>query len=119
MLYLSVVKGKAKNIRLTVRDRDGALVDLTGKTVRFSAKSSFSSADPATISKSSGAGITHDANQNAGGQGLATMLLSPADTANVGKGSLVVELELIQTAGEPEILDTGFLTVTEAVRTTV
>lgn len=124
MLDMQLTWGKAKTFRLTVRDASGALVDLSGKTLRFSIKETRNTA-AALVTKTSGAGITHDVDQPGVGKGLASLRLLPADTNVVAafKSNTVqtytCELELIQIGGEPEILDTGFFTVTPAVRTTV
>lgn len=124
MLDMQIGWGKAKSFRLEVRDAADALVDLTNKTLRFSVKESRVTT-AALITALTGDGIVHDANQNAAGKGLATLRLEPADTTGVAAiksntvQAYVCELELIQVVGEPEVIDSGFLTVSPAVRTTV
>lgn len=124
MLDMQLYYGKAKTFRLTIRDASGALVDLSGKTVRFSVKAGRNTT-AALITKTSGSGITHDADQPGVGKGLASLRILPNDTlANAAflynvVATFVVELEVIQVASEPEILDAGHLTISPAVRTTV
>jgi hypothetical protein len=124
MLDLNLVWGKAKTFRLTVRDASGALVNLTNKELRFSIKSGHNT-DAALITKVTAAGITHDGDQPGVGKGLASLRLEPEDTNNNVEiksntvQTYICELELIQVADEPEILDTGFFTISPAVRTTV
>lgn len=124
MLNLTVGHGKAKSFQLVIRDATDTLVNLTNKTLRFSAKASSDDTDPALISKVSGTGITHAADQGGTGKGLATLKLLPADTSGTdldpaSLSTLLCELDLIQVLNEPERLDTGFLNVEPAVRRSV
>lgn len=124
MLNLSITWGHRKNYPLVVADSTGALVNLDGKTLRFSVKVDPLDVDPEIISKSSGAGIVHAASQSAAGKGLATLTLDEDDTRLATleaykRHVLVCQLEIIQTNGQPEVIDSGLLTVEPAVRQTV
>lgn len=124
MFNLHIVRGKDKKFALVVRDSNDALIDLTGKTLVFSAKLKYEDADPPLVLKQSGSGITHAINQTTTGKGLATLELLPADTdvsslSKVAASQLYAELEIEQVTDQPETLDTGYLQVNPAVKQTL
>lgn len=57
---LEMIRGKQATFRLTFRDEAGALIDLTGKTIHFTAKWDYGDADAAAVfaRATGGAGIT-------------------------------------------------------------
>ncbi len=125
MLDMEIVWGKTKSFRLTVKDRDGNLINLDTKTLRFNVRDKTADLTH-LLSLATGAGITHDAAQSTTGKGFATLKVLPTNTTSVAAfnpGSTArtfnCELELIQVANEPEILDVGFFTVLPAVRETL
>ena len=83
MAALTMTRGDSATITVTVVGGDGEPVDLTGKTLRFTAKASPADAQAeAIIAKSTDAGITHQA-QTGATEGLADVTIDPADTVTV------------------------------------
>jgi hypothetical protein len=124
MFILKITRGRFKSFKLVVKDSNDALIDLSGKTLIFSAKKRHSDDDPPVITKSSSSGITHAADQPGVGKGLATLKLSSADTAlaDISKTSmttLIAELEIEQVTDEPETLDSGYLQINPPIKQSV
>lgn len=77
MERLEIVRGDARNIEVTLTDANGDWSPPVGTTLRFTAKTDRRKTDAqATITKSTSAGITVDAN-------VATIELEAADTETV------------------------------------
>ena len=87
---------------------DGAPVNLTGLTLRWAARRSYSDSE-AVIEKSTGSGIVHtDA-----AKGQARLTLSPSDTASLavsGPAALVWALRLYD-GGDVYTVATGLMTI--------
>lgn len=114
--------GKAKTFRVTVVDQN-VRADLTGKTLRFTAKLSRRDPDPALVTKSTGSGITHLDQTVAATKGQADIAIVAADTNASGKipasreTDLEWDLELIQ-SGNDFLVDSGVWTILPSVRRT-
>jgi hypothetical protein len=89
--HLEITRGDDETIAIAVTDQDtGAVVDLTGSTLRWMVKSLPGDADAAALlSKTNGAGITLT---NAS-QGLATIAVAATDTAALAAGMYWWELQ--------------------------
>lgn len=110
MTNLEGTRGDTNNYTGTVRDSAGAVVDLTGATLRFTAKLSHADGDndATTIRKTTGSGITHT---NAA-QGAYRITLAPADTASLAATTLYVwDLQLTTGAGDVFTVDGGTLMI--------
>ena len=96
---------------------NGAVVDLTGASVRFTAKNRPDDADvDAVISKTVGAGITLT---NAS-SGLLRVKLAPSDTSGFGGArTLVWDLQARDAAGDVHTLAGGTLRVQPDISRTV
>jgi hypothetical protein len=77
---MQIKVGTAKEYEIFVEDDSGP-VDLTGKTLRFAAKLSFTDPDPPLIDKATGNGITHLDQGVAATKGRAILKLVAADTS--------------------------------------
>lgn len=115
MTDLSSYWGKDVDFVFTVTDQ-GAKVDLTGHTLRFSAKVKRSDVDPPLVSKSTGAGIVHDPDQVAN-KGKAILHILAADTNSSRyldpnrESELEWDLEL-----DLFVIDSGTWTISPSVR---
>jgi hypothetical protein len=88
---LATYRGDNETFSVIVRDPAGTVVALTGATLRFTAKYRASDVDDdALITKTTGAGITHDADQVGAGKGKATIAFVPADTATLAAPLVLV-----------------------------
>lgn len=77
MTLLTMTRGDTRVFRVTLTDADGAPLNLTGLTLKFTAKRRTSDADDdAVIAKASSAGITLVDGPN----GIADITILPADT---------------------------------------
>jgi hypothetical protein len=79
---MEIKVGTAKEYEIYVEDDSGP-VDLTGRTLRFAAKHSFTDPDPPLIDKSTGNGITHLDQVAAETKGRAILKLVAADTSSL------------------------------------
>jgi hypothetical protein len=80
----TMTRGERREITLTVRDEDGALVNLDNRDLVMTGKWSKSAEDSAKLFQLiSGNGIVHDADQSGAGKGLATATLLPEYTADL------------------------------------
>ena len=95
---LLVFKGEDKNYTITVVDENGDRVDLTGWTLEFEVKPKAGDADPASIAKSTGIGITH-LTQSGATLGQATLDFDPADTSGLTAGLYKYDLLAIDGSG--------------------
>jgi hypothetical protein len=113
MTRLATYRGDNESFTITVRDAAGALVNLTGATLRFTAKYRASDLDAAAIfSKTTGAGITHAADQAGVGKGLATVALVPGDTTTLPAPLVVVwDCQLRDAAANVQTVATGSLRI--------
>jgi hypothetical protein len=117
MSYLEGKRGDTNNYTGTVLDSAGDAVDLTGATLRFTAKLNRGDADNATgvIAKTTGSGITHT---NAA-TGQYRITLAPADTSSLTATTLYFwDLQLTDGAGSVFTVDNGTLTITTDVGVT-
>jgi hypothetical protein len=81
MTALSMYRGDDREFTLTLTE-DGAPMDLTGATLRFTAKHSAGDADvDAVVAKETGAGIVIDADPETG---IAVVTVDAADTTSLG-----------------------------------
>jgi hypothetical protein len=79
---LKIVRGVTKTIELTVRDEDGALVNLTGATVHLRMKLDINDDDPAFAKSSAEPAEASVLDQDLF-KGKARFFLVPADTADI------------------------------------
>lgn len=110
MTDLRAKRGDTITLAIAAKKADGTAQTLVGKLLTFTAKDRLADLDAAAIiSKSIGAGITVD---NAAG-GLATVTLSPADTAGfTGPRTLLWDIQMTDTVtGDKKTLDEGKLYV--------
>ncbi len=111
MTYLEGRRGDTNTYTGTVTDSTGAVVNLTGCTLRFTAKLNRTDADNATgaIKKYTGSGITH---VNAAA-GTYRITLSPSDTSALTAATLYFwDLQLTDGSGAVFTCDKGTLTIT-------
>jgi hypothetical protein len=110
---LEMTWGETFTFTHTVTSGSGA-VNLNGKTLRFMAKTTYGAADAgATISKASSSGIVHTTPAS----GIATITISPADTAALNPAEttvLVWDIRVIDGANA-YTTDSGTLSVGPAV----
>lgn len=93
---LQVGKGRTKAWLLTASDTTGLLdLSVNGRSLRFRVRYNESDPDPPALLKSTGAGITHDADQVAH-KGQATLQLLPADTNALTANRLWYELDMLE-----------------------
>lgn len=108
--YLEGKRGDTINLTGVVRDSAGAVVNLTGCTLRFTAKLNRGDADNATgaIKKYTGSGITHtDA-----AAGAYRVTLAPADTSSLTATTVYFwDLQLTDGSGAVFTVADGTLTV--------
>jgi hypothetical protein len=117
MTYLEGKRGDTNNYTGTVLDSAGAVVNLTGATLRFTAKLNRSDADNATgvIVKSTGAGITHISAP----AGTYRITLLPADTSALTTATLYFwDLQLTVAGGDVFTVDKGTMTITTDIGVT-
>ena len=97
---LRVHRGKTEPYALTIRDGAGALINLDAKSLTLTVRRELG--DVAIATKTTGAGITHRADQAGAGKGLADVLFAPADfTALPNRRQvLVYDVELVDGASE-------------------
>lgn len=91
---------------MTVRDRNGSAVDITGFSAIEYRLARFSSSDEALISKSLGSGVAI----SDGPSGQATVTLDPADTQNL-VGDYYHNAIATDSAGKDQTVFVGVLTV--------
>lgn len=94
----TIYRGDAATLRLTVTDDDDARVDLTGATIELQIKTAINGADPATVSKAIGSGITLLA-QAGDTLGQADIAISGADT-NQTPGLFYLDVVVTPLAGD-------------------
>lgn len=118
MAALSMTRGDSATITVTVVGGDGTPVDLTGKTLRFTAKQHAADAQAAAVmAKVTGAGITHQAQVGAT-RGLADVTITPADTVTVAAYPVAFVYDVQLTDGaDTYTTETGSLTVRPDVTT--
>ena len=108
--YLEGKRGDTINLTGVVRDCAGAVINLTGGTLRFTAKLSRSDTDATstTIKKYTGSGITHtDA-----AAGAYRVTLAPADTSSLTATTVYFwDLQLTDGSGAVFTVADGTLTV--------
>lgn len=103
------VSGDNITVGVTVTDADGAAVDLTGATIRWSARKLGEAAN--AIEKSSGAGEVELTDPTAG---EFEVELEPADTDDL-EGVFQHESEITDVAGRVTTVAIGAMTLTEDV----
>lgn len=113
--------GKSRTFLVTVVD-GGSRVDLTGKTLRFTAKLSREDPDPAMVDKSTGSGIVHLDQTQTATRGQAQITISGTDTSSHRihpnkETTLQWDLELID-GTNTFVVDSGTWSVTPSVRRT-
>lgn len=117
MTYLEGKRGDTNTYTGTVLDSSDAAVNLTGCTLRFTAKLARSDADDATgvITKTTGSGITH---VNAAA-GTYRITLDPEDTDALTAATLYWwDLQLTDGSGGVFTVGSGTLTMTTDVGVT-
>lgn len=107
-----MTRGDSATIVLTVVDGAGAPLDLTGKTLIFTAKRAVVDPDPGVFQKRTGAGIAIRSPQSGATKGVADVAILPADTAGLPayRTTLIYDAELVD-GGAVSTLETGTLTV--------
>lgn len=108
-------RGNARTFTITVVDDTGATVDLTGRTLRWAAKRSYSDA-AATISKATGGGgITPASPQSGATKGVATIALTRTDTSGLPAYATTLVCSLIDDDSDETLMplagDQWYLTV--------
>lgn len=96
--------GDSRTITVTVKNDQGAAVDITGATLKWQAAPSVSGA--AVISKTSGSGI----DLTSPSTGVFTITLDGADTDALGEGVFYHEAEMVL-AGDTSTVLTGSMVV--------
>lgn len=114
---LEMIRGDEKvwTFAVTV-EGTGAAQDITGATVWFTAKRDYSDADPGVFQKKTGgSGIAIDA----GTGGTGTIMTAAADTSSLAaaRTSLVWDLQVKLSGGQPKTVARGTLTVLPDVTT--
>jgi hypothetical protein len=110
MAALTMTRGSTALVTVTVIDGAGAALDLTGTTLRFTAKRSLRDAQAdAVIAKATGAGITHRSPESGG---IADVDIEPADTSGLAPYpiALAYDVELVSGA-DVYATESGTLTV--------
>ena len=112
----TMYRGDNRNLNFTARDASNAVVDITGTTLRWSAKHAVNSGT-ADISKSTGgSGITITDGPN----GAYTVALVPADTASLAvekQIQLVHEVEITDVLGTVDTISVGTGTILRDINT--
>lgn len=113
MTKLATFRGDNESFSVTVRDPAGALIDLTGATLRFTAKYRAGDLDvDSVITKTTGSGITHAADQPGVGKGIATIALLPADTVDLAAPLVLIwDVQLRDAATLVQTVASGSLRV--------
>jgi hypothetical protein len=109
----AISRGETTTRTITVRDGAEALLDLTGKELLFVATRRLSDTPAdAVISKETGDGITHAADQPGVGKGLASITFDAADTASLEAYRVDLHFAVwLVSASLPYVLQRGVLTV--------
>ncbi len=108
MADLTITRARTAVFDIAVTS-EGVAVDLSGKSLRFAAKSLIGSTD-LMFSKATGAGITTNSPASAG---LATLQIDPADTSglpDIQRTSAVWDLTLVDSTNVYQ-LDSGNLSI--------
>ncbi len=105
-------RGDAATITVTVVDGNLAALDLTGKTLRFTAKRSVKDAQAAAVlAKVTGSGITHQT-QSGATLGKADVAILPADTSGLPAHPTTLVYDVQLTDGtNPYTTETGTLSI--------
>lgn len=94
---IEIIAGSSKTLEVSVVDKDGVVVDLTGATAYFTVKQSVEDVD-ALIAKASTtpAQITITDAPN----GKFRVFLSPSDTASMDVGQYICDMWVVLTTGK-------------------
>lgn len=103
---IEIYRGDNRTFLVAVKDGDGAVVDITGASIKFSVKEEISDTDY-VIQKTVGSGITITGAAN----GIYEVYLVPADTQNIDVGVYEYDSELTTAAGNVYTLIRGEFTV--------
>jgi hypothetical protein len=98
-----IYKGEDKSYLLTVVDENGDRVDITAFSIEFEVKPAAGDADPATIAKSVGLGITILA-QSGGTLGQAQIDINPSDTNGIAALLYKYDVVVIDTTAERHVV---------------
>lgn len=111
MADLEMFRGNTRVFTLTAR-RDGAAVDLTGGTVRFTLRVSAADADTLLLTKTVGAGVTLTDPTN----GVMDVSIASSDTKNLyAPQALIYDVELIESGGDVSTVDQGVLLLKKTI----
>ena len=118
MAALEIHRGDTASFTTTILDGNDAPLDLTGKTLAFTAKRDKADAQAdAIIAKTTGAGITH-ATQSELTLGQATITILPDDTEDLPTYSVALDYDIELTNGaDTYTTEAGTLTVSADVTT--
>lgn len=104
---INVYRGDQATFRLTVTDDEDARVDITGATIELQVKTAKGDADPATIAKSVGSGITLLA-QTGDTEGQADAVLLSADT-DIAPGLRYLSVVIVIAGVRQTLVDREFV----------
>lgn len=108
MADFTIYRGDTVSLNITIT-ASGEAYNLTGKSMWFTAKTSYAVADPGTFQKTIGNGITIVSAAN----GRATIVISPSDTNSLGnsKTALVYDVQVKDASGNIYTVASGNLIV--------
>lgn len=108
MADFTIYRGDTVALNITIT-ASGLAYNLTGKTLWFTAKTSYSVADPGTFQKKIGSGIT----VTSAVDGRAQIVISPADTYSLGnsKTLLVYDCQVKDASGNVYTVASGNLII--------
>ena len=94
---IEVVRGQSKTLKLTVKDKAGVVVDLTGSTIYFTVKEKLT--DPKPLIQKLSTNIAEIEVPNPV-DGTANIFIVPDDTRSLGRGKYVYDLWIVLSTGE-------------------
>lgn len=106
---INVHKGDQVTFRLTVTDDEDERVDITGATIELQVKTAKGDADPPTITKAVGSGITLlDQTADSDTEGQADAILLSADT-NIAPGIRYLSVVVVLAGVRQTLVDREFV----------
>lgn len=103
----TMVRGDTKKLSATVRDEAGAVVNLTGATIRWWLAKTITAPAPRLLEKAIGTGITVIDAPN----GRFDVLITAANSAGISPGTLYHECEITDATGQVSTVFRGALTL--------
>lgn len=114
---LTLPRGDGVVYRLEVKDENEKVKNITGSTVRFTAKERNSDADPGVLQLTSANPLQIELDDPANGK--AKIFVRNAQTQNLGIRSFIYDVQTVTVAGEVRTVVGGTFTITEDVTRTV